>query len=227
MKENYMNLIKACLPDALIKAIAEKTNIDKNNVENCCLEVVARVFGDGNDLTRNGILERLKKVVEPDQLKSVLVRSETKYGMKASDASNVVQELLPILFKRVATLEDNYFDEEKVTSLKEEAIKKDEPTVDDVYNNIVKKAETQAHTETEPSIIKMKKVNKPSLNNKFKKPLFNKKPKVKKEGKIIENKEEDKTLNLIEKICMIVVAVALVALIGTIIFLFVKNKIQQ
>lgn len=195
MKENYVKLINACLPDALIKALVEKTGLDQKNVENVCLEVAARVFGDGSDLSKEGILKRLKVVVSGDELKSILSRLETKYSISTLDSGAVLNQLLPLLFKRLTTLEDSYFE-----NTKQEV----EPSVDDVFKNIEMKAEAQ----------------------------YAPKPEIKEEKKVepikkdeVQGTVDSKELSLIEKICIIAVGVALLALVGTVVFLFIKQGI--
>ena len=56
MNEKYIKLINACLPDQLITALEEKSGLERKNVEYVCLEVIARVFGDGSDLTKVTVL---------------------------------------------------------------------------------------------------------------------------------------------------------------------------
>lgn len=195
MKENYVKLINACLPDALIKALVEKTGLDQKNVENVCLEVAARVFGDGNDLSKEGILKRLKVVVSGDELKNILSRLETKYSISTLDSGAVLNQLLPLLFKRLTTLEDSYFE-----STKQEV----EPSVDDVFKNIEMKAEAQYAPKIE---VKEEKKVEP----------------IKKDE--VQGTVDSKELSLIEKICIIAVGVALLALVGTVVFLFIKQGI--
>lgn len=215
MKENYIKLINACLPNPLIVALQEKSGLTKADVEHICLEVVARIFGDGSDLKKENILVRLNGVVGGQELKSILTRLKDKYGITADKASVVLTQLLPLLFKRLSSLDDSYFDEvHPVQTLKEEKIEsvveeKKEASVDDVFKNIEKKAEAQYA----PKEIKKKE----------KKPLFKKKQKVGKDE--VEGIVDNKELSIIEKICIIAVVVALVALIGTIVFLFIKQQI--
>ena len=221
MKENYIKLINACLPNPLIVALQEKSGLSKEDTEHVCLEVVARVFGDGSDLKKENILVRLNGVVGGQELKSILTRLKDKYGITADKASVVLTQLLPLLFKRLSSLDDSYFDEaHPVQTLKEEKIEpvveeekpveeKKEASVDDVFKNIEKKAEAQYA----PKEIKKKE----------KKPLFKKKQKIGKDE--VEGVVDNKELSIIEKICIIAVVVALVALIGTIVFLFIKQQI--
>lgn len=213
MKENYVKLINACLPDALIKALEEKTGLDRKNVEYVCLEVVARIFGDGNDLTKISILKRLKTVIEGEELKNILSRLETKYGITTTSSGAVLNQLLPLLFKRLSTLDDSYFEQEpaheEVVQEEVKPVVEEKATVEDVYKNIEKKAEAQYAT-------------KPEVKEE-KKHLFHKKEKVKKEE--IEGAVDTKELSLVEKICIWSVVVALVALIATIAILFIKQSL--
>ena len=225
MKENYLKLINACLPNALIEALSEKSGLEKADVEHICLEVVARVFGDGSDLKKDDILARLNNVIGGQELKSILTRSNEKYGIPVDKASVVLTQLLPLLFKRISTLDDSYFDEdhpiqalkeekeELVEETKPEEVKeevKEETSVDDVFKNIEEKAEAQITSKTE-------------TKKKEKKSLFKKKVKLEKDE--IQGTIDNKELSLIEKICIIVILVALVALIGIIVYLFIKQQI--
>ena len=227
MKENYIKLINACLPNNLITALKEKSGLKKEDVEHICLEVVARVFGDGSDLKKNNIMIRLNNVVGGQELKSILTRLNDKYGISANNASVVLTQLLPLLFKRITSLNDSYFDEEHpVKVLEEEKIEpivqpkqeeiikpikeeKQEESVDDVFKNIEKKAEAQYASK--------------KIEKKEKKPLFKKRKKLEK-GEI-EGTIDNKELSIIEKICIIAVLIALLALIGTIAYLFIKQQI--
>ncbi|MDO5440430.1 MAG: hypothetical protein Q4F12_02705 [Erysipelotrichaceae bacterium] len=215
MNEKYIKLINACLPDQLITALEDKSGLERKNVEYVCLEVIARVFGDGSDLTKVTVLSKLKNVVSGDEIKSVLERLENKYAIKSTDSSKVLEQLLPLLLKRITTLDDSYFETIQKEEVKEEPVQEiKEPTVEDVYKNIEKRAEAQSVPQEEPMRIKTKK------------PLFKKKEKViikETEEKVVD--EDNKELSLLEKICMIVVGVALLALIGIVLFLFIKQSI--
>lgn len=214
MNEKYIKLINACLPDQLITALEEKSGLERKNVEYVCLEVIARVFGDGSDLTKVTVLSKLKNVVSGDEIKSVLERLENKYAIKSTDSSKVLEQLLPLLFKRITTLDDSYFETIQKEEVKEEPVQEiKEPTVEDVYKNIEKRAEAQSVPQEEPMRIKTKK------------PLFKKKEKVIKKETEEKVEEDNKELSLLEKICMIVVGVALLALIGIVLFLFIKQSI--
>lgn len=215
MNEKYIKLINACLPDQLITALEEKSGLERKNVEYVCLEVIARVFGDGSDLTKVTVLSKLKNVVSGNEIKSVLERLENKYAIKSTDSSKVLEQLLPLLFKRITTLDDSYFETIQKEEVKEEPVQEiKEPTVEDVYKNIEKRVEAQSVPQEEPMRIKTKK------------PLFKKKEKViKKETEEKAVDEDNKELSLLEKICMTVVGVALLALIGIVLFLFIKQSI--
>lgn len=239
MKENYIKLVNACLPDALIAALQEKSGLEKKEVESICLEVIARVFGDGSDLSKENILLKLKNVISGEELKNILERLETKYQINPNGTSTVLEQLLPLLFKRITSLDDSYFDkkeleeensespviEEKQEELvKEEVedpiieeIKREELTqeksVDDVFKNIEEKAEAQFG-------------QKPlTRKEKHRKPLFKKKEKPLKEVNNDIEEPESKELSLLEKICIWVIVASLLALIGTIVFLIVKQSL--
>ena len=227
MNEKYINLINACLPNALIDALEEKWGLKKEDVEHICLEVVARVFGDGSDLKKNNIMIRLNNVVGGQELKSILTRLNDKYGISANNASVVLTQLLPLLFKRITSLNDSYFDEEHpVKVLEEEKIEpivqpkqeeiikpikeeKQEESVDDVFKNIEKKAEAQLVSK--------------QIEKKEKKSIFKKKRKLEKDE--VQEAIDNKELSIIERICIIAVLVALLALVGTIVYLFLKQQI--
>lgn len=192
MNDKYLDLINACLPDALIKALVDKTGLSRKDVENISIEIVTRVFGDGSDLSKDSVLKRLENVATGKSLTDIITHLEEKHGIIPAATSNVLQEILPLLFKRIATLDDKYFDN----------------NVDDVYRNIEKKA------------------NETSKSVKVKKPLFRSKSKVKTVNKD-DSQElpiEDKGMSLIDKICVTLVGAALIALIGIVLFLFIKNS---
>lgn len=222
MKENYMKIVGAIMPDRLVSLIAEKAHQDKKNVENCCLEIIVRVLGDGNDLTKVGILNRLKENVQGEKLKDLLVRIQNKYGINSGEVGVILSTIIPILYENITKLDGSYF----VSEVKEEPIIEkidnnqnlsDEESIDQIFKNIEEKAEKQVIKNSKKErIIKEKK----SL---FK---FKKKDKTKKEVLINEPIVEEKGFSLIEKICMIAVAAAFGALLITCIVLFIKILIK-
>lgn len=231
MNEQYKRLVNEIFPDNVITQIASNTSVNKTDVEHICIEIIARVLGDGSDLTKETIEHRIKQVVDNEQLKGLIQRLETKYGISSQKASVVLSELLPVIFKRVASLDSGLFErhekhevqykalEEAKTIEQLKAEETRETSVDDVFKNI----ESNAIKE-EKSKFNIEVDNKP----KKKVSLFSKKPK--KEKKLEINREpvvstEKKELTILEKICMIVVLAALVALIASVIFLIIKQKI--
>lgn len=217
MKDNYVKLINACVPDTLVEAFSNKYNIEKPQIENICLEIVARIFGDGSDLSKEGIVKRLKENCESSELKEVLVRIENKYGINAGSASKVLSELLPLLFQRISTLDNSYFEEkqevqEETKEVPQVASTKSEVSMEELYKNIEKKAEQQAekHEEikkTRLSLFRKKHINKESAA---------------KEIERIEQ-EENQVISLVDKICMIAVGTSLLSLIVTIGIIFIKQ----
>lgn len=217
MKDSYVKLINACVPDTLVEAFSNKYNIEKPQIENICLEIVARIFGDGSDLSKEGIVKRLKENCESSELKEVLVRIENKYGINAGSASKVLSELLPLLFQRISTLDNSYFEEkqevqEETKEVPQVASTKSEVSMEELYKNIEKKAEQQAekHEEikkTRLSLFRKKHINKESAA---------------KEIERIEQ-EENQVISLVDKICMIAVGTSLLSLIVTIGIIFIKQ----
>ena len=163
---------------------------------------------------------RLKENVDGATLKEILERIENKYGVSSSESGKVLEQLIPLFFKRISTLDDSYFDEEHPVQAieKEEEIislvqqESKEASVDDVYKNIEKRAEEEN--------------GEPKEMAKEKKSLFKKKEKKKKlEKDEIQGTIDSKELTIIEKICIWAVVVSLIALIGTIAFLFIRQSL--
>lgn len=199
MNENYAKLINEVLPDSKIKEIAKKINLDSNVVEICSAEIIARIFGNGEDLKKDVILSNINKVTDGASIKDIIVKIKTKHNIEASDSAKVLQQILPFVKNKVNSLDQSYF----VQPVQE----KKEASVEDVFKNIEKKAELQE--------AKDKKITK--------RPLFKKKEKVKKE---VNNEVliEDGKTTLLEKICMWAVLAGLVGLIATVIVLTVIAK---
>ena len=240
MNEQYKKLVNAIFPDDDLTLYANKTNVSKKDIEHICIEIIARVLGNGTDLSKETIQHKIKKIVENDELKNLLVRLDSKYGISSGTASKALGEMLPNLFRKVVTLDNNLFttpivekhpvqykaleEAKPIEELKkeiEEPVIKQEPSVDDVFKNIESNV-------TKEEQVKQKIVV--TRENKKKKSLFSKKEKKVKEKPIkVEKKleEEKRELSFIEKICIIVVLVALVALIGTIIFLAIKQRMSM
>lgn len=217
MKDNYVKLINACVPDTLVEAFSNKYNIEKPQIENICLEIVARIFGDGLDLSKEGIVKRLKENCESSELKEVLVRIENKYGINAGSASKVLSELLPLLFQRISTLDNSYFEEkqevqEETKEVPQVASTKSEVSMEELYKNIEKKAEQQVEKHEE--------IKKTRLSL-FRKKHINKENAAKEIEKI--EQEENQVISLVDKICMIAVGTSLLSLIVTIGIIFIKQ----
>lgn len=211
MKEIYIKLIGKTLPDSLLSEIANKSQVNKKDVENCCLELVARVFGDGSDLTKTGILTRIKETCSNENLKELILKLGEKYNINAKQASAILGIVLPTFFKNVSALEDSDFVEEEVKP--QVASTKSETTIDEIYKNIEAKAEKQQEV-------------KPEKQHKH---LFNKKAKVVETKQVDTNKEpvvdEKEGLSTIEKACMIVVLVSLIALVGVVVYMFIRQML--
>lgn len=217
MKDSYVKLINACVPDTLVEAFSNKYNIEKPQIENICLEIVARIFGDGLDLSKEGIVKRLKENCESSELKEVLVRIENKYGINAGSASKVLSELLPLLFQRISTLDNSYFEEkqeiqEETKEVPQVASTKSEVSMEELYKNIEKKAEQQVEKHEE--------IKKTRLSL-FRKKHINKENAAKEIEKI--EQEENQVISLVDKICMIAVGTSLLSLIVTIGIIFIKQ----
>lgn len=212
MKENYIKMINAVLPNELINSISEKTGINKQNVEYVCAETLAKIFGNGENLRKSFIVENVKKASTGEVLKEILTKVDAKYNIAASDAGVVLSSALPIIQKKVANLDNSYFEPEELILEK--------ASVDDIYKNIEIKAEEQ---------IKPKANLISSIKNKFNAP----RPKIEEKSKTEEKISEPKTVkmeqtnvNLIEKICMYVVLAAFVCVILTFVVLIIKSKIS-
>ena len=240
MNEQYKRLVNAVFPDEDLTALAKKTNVDKKDVEHITIEIIVRIFGDGSDLSKETIEHKIKQIVGSDELKGLISRLESKYGISSGTASKVLGEMLPNLFRKVVTLDNSYFESNEVEKhevqykaleevkpieeIKEEMVKpepievkKEETTVDDVFKNIesnaIKEEKSNYNIEADKKLKK-------------KKSLFVKKDK-KEKVKVEEVKEDKREFSIIEKICIIVVLVALVALIGTIVFLVIKQNMSM
>lgn len=237
MNEQYKRLVNAVFPDEDLTALAKKTNVDKKDVEHITIEIIVRIFGDGSDLSKETIEHKIKQIVGSAELKGLISRLEFKYGISSGTASKVLGEMLPNLFRKVVTLDNSYFESKEVEKhevqykaleeakpieeLKQEIVKpveiKKEETVDDVFknieNNVIKEEKSKYNIEADKKLKK-------------KKSLFAKKDK-KEKAKVEEIKEDKREFSIIEKICIIVVLVALAALIGTIVFLVIKQNMSM
>ena len=69
MNEIYAKLINAVMPDTLMGSIAAKIGTDKEKVEICAAEIIAKVFGDGEDLRKEHLIDNLKKTSTSEVLK--------------------------------------------------------------------------------------------------------------------------------------------------------------
>ena len=182
------------------------------------------------------IEHKIKQIVGSDELKGLISRLESKYGISSGTASKVLGEMLPNLFSKVVTLDNSYFESKEVEKhevqykaleeakpveeLKQEMVQPVETkkeTVDDVFKNIesnaIKEEKSKYNIEADKKLKK-------------KKSLFAKKDK-KEKVKVEEVKEDKREFSIIEKICIIVVLVALAALIGTIVFLVIKQNMSM
>ena len=238
MDEQYKKLVNAVFSDEIVSELANKTSVSKVDVEHICIEVIARVFGNGSDLSKQTIEHKIKQIVGNEELKNLLVRLQDKYNISSGVASKVLGEMLPTIFKRVVTLDNSMFvepvkenKEVQYVAVKEakpiEELKKEikepviqEPSVDDVYKNIEKNVIKEEQIKQNIEVTR---------NTKKKISLFSKKPKESKKkptNEVPVYQEEKRGTTLIEKICIGVVLAALIALIGTIIFLTIKQKIS-
>ena len=231
MNEQYKRLVNEIFPDDVMTQIANKTSVDKIDVEHICIEIIARVLGDGSDLTKKAIEHRIKKVVENEQLKALIKRLETKYDISSKTASVVLGELLPAIFRKVSNLDSNLFENHERHEVQYKALEeaktidqiKDEETSDTSVDDVFKNIENNA-IKDEKSKFNIEVDNKP----KKKVSLFSKKPKkekkleIKRESIVSTEKSE---LSIIEKICVIAVLAALVALIASFVILIIKQKI--
>lgn len=268
MDSNYIRIVNAIIPSSLIAEVVNKTNTDKKQVEQICLEIIARLLVDGKGLSKDLLKQRIKAVAGNDELKNLLSRLDSKYGITMNTASKVLSELLPVLFRNISDLNDAIFVAQPVqqpvtqqvrpqvqvqsqqqvrpqqtvqpqvrsvaqpqpvqqvqqprpqvqAQVMQQVVPQPQPvmvdtTVDDVYKNIEDKA-------------KMSQEASAPLSKKEKKKLKKKEKKQIKE--LAKDKAigsvDDRELSLIEKICMIVVFLALIALIGVVVVLFLKNK---
>lgn len=197
MNETYVKLINAVLPDSLIEVVASKTGVEKNKVELCAAEVIARVFGTGDDLKKQTIIAKLNKTTDGESIKSIILKINSKHGIEAGEIAKVLQQVLPVMKSRINSLDNSYFDPDEIPFA--------EASVEDVFKNIEKKVEEQA-----------------PVKEKIRKPLFKKKEKVKKEVK--EEVVETKETTLTEKICMWAVLIAFVGLVATVVVLTIIAK---
>lgn len=209
MNENYAKLINAVMPETLMGSIAAKIGTDKEKVEICSAELIAKIFGEGEDLRKNVILDNLKKASTSETLKEIIIKTSLKHEMQTKEVGTILAAIIPIIQTRITSLDATYFESEQkeVKVIKEEK----EESVEEVFKNIERKAQED---------IKIKE-KKPS---RF---FINKHKIVKQKGIIVAEGQENKVNNnisLIEKICMWVVLAAFVGLVVTVTVLIIVSK---
>lgn len=204
MIKNYSKLVNACLPAELIKALVEKTGLEKKNVEYICFEIASKLFNDGSEINKDIVLEKLKTLASETEIKTLLERLRKKYNINTSDSSKVLEKLIPLLFKRIATLNDSYFVAASNKKEKNKTKKNNGLSIDEVYSNIEKNVGTKKEELEVTRKISRKELydNNESNENEF--------------------YEDDNRLLVIEKVCVIAVGVVLLALVAVIIILFIR-----
>lgn len=203
MNEIYAKLINAVMPDTLMGSIAAKIGTDKEKVEICAAEIIAKVFGDGEDLRKEHLIDNLKKTSTSEVLKEIIIKISLKHEMPTKEVGTVLATIIPIIQTRITSLDASYF-ENKQEETKEES-------VEEVFKNIERKANEDE-----------KKVAKKPNGFLFKKhKTLKEKPVIKQEtNEVITN---NKT-GLIEKICMWVVFASFIGLVVTVCVLIIVSK---